>query len=226
MTDVTHTDAGAGRGYGPRALGALSIVCVLVACSVGQGTGQATGEIHLPDCGVENAAYSLNPTFFSAEFIEDPATRTPGAVQNMVTLRMQRGSYRESESDGISIFVSDVNAVQELLRSSPDGVAIDIGAAAALAQMTLHLGQTCEIGFPRSRYWTVPGVLEGASGTLVLESVYSPGVPDADGEVIGEFRGTFTDVRFGDVSDPARFAILSGSFAFLYQRGRPAQRFP
>lgn len=224
MSPVPRSDTTPGRAPGARLLSACAAVCVALSCSVGQGTGEATGEVHLPDCGVENLEYSLAPSFFAAEFIEDPATRTPGGVQRMVILRMQRGSYRESESDGISIFLRDVNEITTSLLAVP----IEIGTGDdAMAQMTLHLGHTCEIGFPRSRYWTVPGVLEAVSGTLVLDAVYAPGLPATDGAAVGEFRGAFTDVRFEDPLEPdTRFAVLDGSFAFFYQRGRPAQRYP
>lgn len=199
---------------------ALGVACVLVACSVGGGVGEATGEVHLPDCGFEALAYSLGPTFFSAEFVEDPAARTPGGAQRMVILRMQRGSYRVSESDGISILLRDVNEIHGSLLDVP----LEIGAGPdAMARMTMHLGESCETGALHNRYWTLPGVLEGVSGTLILSSVHAPGAPDAD----AEFRGAFSGVRFVDASQPhVRFAVLDGSFAFFYQRGRPAQRFP
>ena len=193
---------------------------MLAACSLGQGVGEATGEVHLPDCAVENTAYSLEPSFFSADYVSDPRTRVPGGAERTVVLRMQRGGYRESLSDGLTILLRDITEIQPLLPMSIE-ISRDEGA---MALMTLYLNETCESGFPRE-FWTVPGVLQGVSGTLTLDSVHSPSAPIAGGT--GEFSGTFTGVRFVDVGAPdTRFAVLDGWFAFPYQRGRPAQRFP
>jgi hypothetical protein len=203
-------------------LAAAAGACVLWACSVGQGVGEVTGEVHIPDCGVERTDYSMDPDFFAAEFTEDLRTREPGGVQRMVTLRLQRGSYRERDSDGLLILLRDVNEIQTSLLDTPIEIGNDLDA---MVQMTVYLSRTCDSGFPRE-FWTVPGVLQAVEGTLTLSSVHSPGAPDADGENIGEFRGAFDGVRFEDVNEPdTRFAILSGSFAFFYQRGRPAQHF-
>ena len=55
-----------------RALVLLAVATLAWACSVGQGTGQVTGTVHLPDCGVAATDYTMNPNFFSADFVEDP----------------------------------------------------------------------------------------------------------------------------------------------------------
>lgn len=212
------------RRRAARGLVLLALGLAGLACSVGQGAGAATGEIHLPDCRLERPDYALSPSFFSAEFIEDPRALEPVDIHRMVILRMQRGSYRESDSDGISIFIRDAVEVHGSLL----GVPLALGATDdAPALMTLYLGESCDTGFPRSRYWTVPATLQATSGTLVLEALHVPGLPPAEGEAEGEFRGTFTGVRFEDPTNPGeRYAVLDGFFDFLYQRGRPAQRFP
>lgn len=203
-------------------LAAAGAACLLWACSVGQGVGEVVGELHIEDCGVATTTYSMDPTFFTAEFVEDIRTRTPGGVQNTVVLRIQRGSYREGDSDGLSILLSDVGEIQRTMLGTPIELGSDLDS---LAQMTLYANRTCESGFPRE-FWTVPGVLQATEGFITFSSVHTPGLPDPDGENVGEFRAEFTDVRFEDVNQPeTRYAVLSGSFAFFYQRGRPAQHF-
>ena len=49
------------------------------ACSVGVGTGEATGQVEAPACGM-SGDYQLSPNFFVAD-----------AFENQLQLRIQRG---------------------------------------------------------------------------------------------------------------------------------------
>lgn len=191
----------------------------LASCSVGQGEGFAEGRIQLDDCAVNLTAYSMRPNFFGADYIESPGD-IDGETR-MVNLQMQRGSYREGESDGIYIFVRDVN----LIGREGLGMPIDLTPTPGvepLVHMTFYANQTCESGQPRE-FWRIPGVLPATSGTITFEAVRAQDVPGSGDAFIGHFE----NVVFQSPSDPTRRnAELTGAFSFLFQRGAPAQRFP
>lgn len=201
-----------------RALVVVVLGMLAGACSVGQGSGQIGGVVHDTLCGVEEADYQLAPTFFSADVVEDRGDGA-GEISRRISMRIQRGSFREGDSDGLLVSVRDANAVA---RTSL-GVPIDItGEPGAPVRLTLYLNQTCESGFP-DEFWQIPLVIEAHGGTITFDAIYAP---DLDTEST-EINGTLTDVLFVDPARPAeRFALLSGSFRFFYQRGRPAQLFP
>jgi hypothetical protein len=209
MTGRTSSRAGA-------ACRIAAIGCVLWACSVGQGTGSAHGAVRIPNCRLDNPSYELRPSFFVADFVEDPRT-TSGLSRRIVQMRIQRGSYSEQASDGINVLVRDVDAIAAEL-----GTAIPVGTDQPVS-MTLYLGESCPAGLPEGDYFTLPTFLSATSGTITFDSIYAPDVaPDAL-----QISAHFVDVRFEDAVSPAtRFAHLDGEFAFFYQRGRPAQHFP
>ena len=197
------------------AIGALA----LASCSVGQGTGFAEGRIRLDDCRVDVSDYSLQPTFFGADYIESPGD-VDGETR-MVNLRVQRGSYREGESDGLYVFLRDVN----LIGRERIGVPIDLAQVDGedpLVRFTLYANETCTSGLPVN-FWQVPGVLQAVSGTITFDAVRAEGV-EGSGDA---FIARFENVRFASPNDPERRnAELRGAFSFFYQRGAPAQRFP
>lgn len=193
------------------------LLCVLVtACSVGQGSGEIGGVVHDALCEVDEPDYQLGPTFFSADVVED---RGDSAMGRRLSIRIQRGSFREGDSDGMLVLVRDAN---EIARTSL-GVPIEItGASDAPVQLTLYLNETCESGFP-DEFWQIPLVIEAHGGTITFDAIYAP---DIDSEAT-EISAVLTDVLFVDPLRPdERFARFSGSFRFFYQRGRPAQLFP
>ncbi len=196
---------------------ALTLLGILAAaCSVGQGRGQMTGSVVDTTCDVDIPAYSLEPTFFAADVVEE---RNADEPRSRLTLRIQRGSYREGDSDGVLVFVRDAN---ELHRSAL-GVPIPLdGSVDAPVQMTLYLNETCESGFPRE-FWQVPLVLAAQQGTITFDRIYAPDVDPQNTEITGRFEGVLfaSDERPGE-----RFAVMDGSFSFFFQRGRPAQPFP
>ena len=201
-----------------RALAAFSLLG-LGSCSVGQGEGFAVGRIQLDDCRVNVTDYSMDPDFFAADYIESPGD-IDGETR-MVNLQIQRGSYREGESDGMFIFVRDVN----LIGRERIGVPIDLAQAPGedpLVQMTLYANDTCSSGLPLT-FWTVPGVLAAVSGTITFDAIRAEGV-EGSGDA---FIGHFDDVVFASPVDPGRRnAELRGAFSFFFQRGAPAQSFP
>jgi hypothetical protein len=197
-----------------------SAVMLVLACSVGQGQGQAHGSVLVRDCSVDIPAYDLAPNFFVADFIEEPETLI-GLRRRAVTLRVQRGSYAEDTSDGLAIFVRSVDEIQNALI----GVPIPLGPAEErpLVTMTLYLGASCPSGRPNSDYFIVPATLGAVAGTITFDAVYAPNIAGSGLEFAAHFDG----VRFESVDTPEdRHAELDGQFSFFYQRGRPAQRFP
>jgi hypothetical protein len=70
-------------------------------CSVGAGTGEVTGTAQLAGCFPEGA-YVLAPNAFFAQ-----------ATEQLLTLRVQRGSEIENESDGVAVSVRDSTEIAE-----------------------------------------------------------------------------------------------------------------
>jgi hypothetical protein len=190
---------------------------VLIACSIGAGEGSVTGSVRIDECLLDTDDFNLGPTFFAGEFVGEPENIEPIERLRTLNIRIQRGSWRESDSDGLLVTVSDVNEMAATL-----GTPITIeDVAEAPVYLTLYLGQTCESGFPRA-HWVRSAILAADSGTITFDAIYAPGLGDADAEI----SASFEDVHFSDVGDPdGREALLSGYFRFVYQRGRPAQRF-
>lgn len=196
---------------------AMIAMASLAACSVGSGSGWARGSLRDRACGVDIPDYSLAPTFFAGDFIED-ITDPDGMIRRRLTIRIQRGSYREGASDGIYIYVRDVNEIER----AAIGVPIEIRASSdAPVQMIAYFNQTCPFGIP-DEYWQIPSVMEAFSGTITFDEIYAP---DVDPESTMT-RAHFENVELRVPGRTDRTATLSGEFAFSYQRGRPAQPFP
>ena len=192
----------------------LLAALALAACNAGTGTGVASGVVAIPGCLEPEMTYSLHPTFFSGE----------GSLSSL-HIRMQRGSDLTSNSDGLWLDVADASAIYATLHppmsmAPPVSVVLPIGDPATMesASMTLYLGQTCSTSFR-----DVAVVLPSASGTVTFTAIYDPADASSDTAITGHFD----DVVFADPTVPdGRHAMLSGSFDFIYNRGRPAQRFP
>jgi hypothetical protein len=199
---------------------ALAAAALIVwACSVGQGNGTATGSVLVRDCSVDMPAYDLAPNFFVADFVEEPETLT-GLQRHIVTLRMQRGSFSEDTSDGIAIFIRDVDTLSSMLGTP---ILLGPGVVRPLVTMTLYLGASCPSGRPNADYFIVPATLGAVAGQITFDAVYAPGIAGSGLEFAAHFEG----VRFESVDTPEeRNAMLDGNFSFFYQRGRPAQHFP
>lgn len=164
-----------------------------------------------PECGLDGEAYDLEPSSFFAHVI-------PGETDSageMLEIRVQQGSDLDNKSDGLWILVRDAKLVKEERLGVP--ITLD-GTESALVRMNLYLNETCE----PSRTET-PVNYEARAGTITFRNLYAPSVSEREVEIAASFR----DVELVDPAAPAaRRAILSGDFRFLYNRGRPAQRFP
>ncbi len=181
---------------------ALALATLTAACSVGHGDGEVSGTISIEGCRAQ-ASYDLGPTAFFAQ-----------AVEQLLRIRVQRGSDLEVKSDGIAVLVTDATLVkreflgQSIDVSSPSGPRVDV---------SVFLNETCPPGRDRT-----PVALSAVSGTVRFEQLYAPKVNKEEVEIDAYLE----DMRFEDPRNPARWAELSGHFNFLYVRGSPAQRFP
>ena len=178
---------------------ALGLAFVL-GCSVGVGTGEISGTVTAPQCGLDGE-YSLNPDFYSAR-----------AFEEQLTIRIQKGGDFPLESDGISIVVLDASRETERL-----GTPIAFtGEPEAPVAMSFYLNDTC-----RPDEDELPVYLQAVAGSITFEQIYAPELDEGRRETAGTFSGVvFTDGR-GE-----RVAVLDGEFRFLFERGRPGQPFP
>jgi hypothetical protein len=171
-----------------------------MACSVGVGEGSVEGMVTAPGCDLENEPYSLLPTFFGGEVLD---------VDDQLEIRIQRGGNLEGFSDGVRILVKDPTT----LRESMLGAAIPLSAEGPV-DVNLYLNETCPVEFDR-----VPINLEAVSGSITFTSLYAPEVSTDDVVIEATFDGTFAGAEGWS-------ATLAGQFRFLFNRGRPAQRYP
>lgn len=186
-----------------------ALVAVLVAgCSVGEGQGAITVNVQAPECDLDEAAYELEPSFFSGEIT---------GVQ--LNIRIQRGSRIEGYADGLVIHVSDVSEVF----SSRIGIPIEVESSTmAFLQTVIYFNETCPSGFP-DFFTNQPVMMEGQSGAVIFSAIYAPNI-EAGATLI---EGRLVDVVYEDAADPVgTHATVNGTFSFFYQRGAPAQRFP
>ncbi len=175
---------------------------LLSACSVGVGEGEATGLVTAPECDLLGQEIDLRPDFFVADEFE-----------GHLEVRMQHGGNYEYLSDGISIFVEDVARERGRL-GTPLPLSVE---AEAPVRMNLYLNERCPADRRRP-----PLNYVAVSGNLVFTAIYAPELDDNL-----QISASFDNVRFVDPSrSEARFAIFSGTLSFLYNRGRPAQRYP
>jgi hypothetical protein len=180
----------------------LVVGVALAACSVGHGNGEVHGEVQVPGCNV-SSRYELKPSAFFAQTVED-----------LLRIRVQRGSDLEVRSDGLAILVEDAS----VLKREHLGQALDVSPdAEPHVDMSVYLNESCPPGRDRT-----PVALGAVSGEIRFYEIYAPEVDDEDVRIRAEFKA----VRFEDPRNPDRNAELSGSFDFLYVRGSPAQRFP
>lgn len=203
-----------------RARGAAATLAALalVACSIGRGEGAVTGTVRVPSCRLDDSAFDLGVNFFGAELINDPELRDATMRRERMIIRLQRGTYRESESDGLLISLANVNEIETGLLDVPLEVTNEPDAT---VRMTLYLGQRCLSGFPDS-HWTRSVIMAATSGTIRFSDMYAPALGDPGHEI----AATFDSVTFSDPAEPEWSAVLSGAFSFSYQRGAPAQPFP
>lgn len=189
------------RRFAVRALTSLGALA-LTTCSVGHGSGTVGGTISIADCRRE-AAYELRPSSFFAQ-----------AVEQLLKIRLQRGSDMEIRSDGLAVLVEDATTVKRAYLGLPLPVGPQFKPT---IDVSLYLNESC----PAERDKT-PVALSAVSGTITFHAIYAPRVDKDEVRIAAEL----TQVRFEDPRTTERWAELSGEFDFLYVRGSPAQVFP
>ena len=163
-----------------------------------------TATVWAPGCDLEAKAIDLKPNFFSVDPVEDA---------DILDFRIQHGSDFEDRSNGVSIQVEKAEAFKTELV----GQSIDLSDPASPIRMNFYLGERCDDIFE------VPVNYEAISGTIVFDAIYVPWVESS--ERLSQAR--FTNVVFVDHNRAdTRHAMVDGEFSFLFERGRPAQRFP
>ncbi len=141
------------------AAGGLAL-CLAPGCSLGSGTGSASGTLDVPDCW--SGPFNLNPNFFAA--VPSAGTATTPVNTDALQLRIQNGGDNETFSDGIAILVDDAGEVRgdplpdgtsrpSLLGQSlvvalpagvtPPGVPIQPVATPSIVHATLYLNRSC-----------------------------------------------------------------------------------
>ncbi|HYP87294.1 MAG TPA: hypothetical protein VEQ59_04060 [Polyangiaceae bacterium] len=199
------------------ALLALSL-CFSAGCTVGEGEGEVKStRLYLKGCW--NGPFDLAPDFFAANPYRGEA----------LMIRVQRGDNNQEASDGLTVIVKDLHAVElgaEIPVGLPNGVAPPgqplTGAPDPLVSLSLYLHQTCHE--QNSATYSV-------SGNIVFRSIFSGDPNEANAEkrlTEAEFHVKFADPReLVDADDPSSLTsdVVDGNFRFYFQRGQPAQPF-
>jgi hypothetical protein len=211
---------------------------------VGAGTGEVSGTAELSGCFPEGA-YVLAPNAFFAQ-----------ATEQLLTLRVQRGSQIENASDGVAVSVRDSTEIAEnwLGREIPlrvvpratswydagseaDAATADAGAGVTASDAAVDAASSDAEGAADAPIVDVTAYFNETcppgrtKSPMVLQAVSGTIRFDAiyaPEKSRGKVRilGTITGARFARNGDADSYAQLDGSFDFLYVRGRPAQRFP
>ncbi len=110
-------------------LGAVGIA-PWAGCTVGSGSGSAVGTLFDVGCNGSNPLeiakpYSLDPTFFAGEPIEDVCPAPPGVCSgprmNRLTIRMQRNGNREEVNDVLFFDILNSRKVAQCVRGKTVG---------------------------------------------------------------------------------------------------------
>jgi len=219
----------------------LMLALTLGACSVGEGAGAVDGNIYIRQCAQRTAvgstaggrsysfgeagapaAYSMAPSFFAAEPIDDFPRLYPN---NRLNIRVQSDGSRIELADVLFINIGSVRAVAESL-----GAPVPVGPNTNV-RATLSLNQSCPM--PEA----IP-TLEGEITFTTLGSAIAGRVPanfrvSNEEQLTANFQFRVVDVRaatlggIGSVPvEPAMSGELSGFFDFKIYRGQRAQAFP
>jgi hypothetical protein len=200
---------------------ALALGAANAGCTVGDGSGTVeTTRLYLKECW--NGPFDLKPDFFAANPYR----------QESLLIRIQRGDNNQEASDGMTVIVSDLDAVRARLGQPipvglPPGVAPPgqplTGAEAPLVSISLYLHQTCHE--QNSATYSV-------GGEITFTYLFS-GDPNEEDSDSRRTVASFDNLRFADprdlvdADDPAAVTSedVKGDFSFFFQRGQPAQPF-
>jgi hypothetical protein len=169
---------------GPGLVAAAAAALAVSACTVGEGSGSAKGQIQDIGCNSDNTLatpqnYSLEPSFFAGEPIEDvcpPSTgECSGPRQNRLTIRMQHTGNPVEMTDTLYVDVLNSYEVARCLRGRVDG---------GVAQWNTRFvtgpdGQP----IPGLRWcdWSAADVDAGAGAAAYADSVPDAGAPPPPG---------------------------------------------
>lgn len=189
-------------------------------CTVGDGEGSVTTDrLYLRGCW--NGPFDLKPDFFAAN---------PYREESLL-IRVQRGDNNQEASDGLTVIVNDLKAVQAQLGQPipvglPSGVTppgqVPAGEPTPLVTLALYLHQTCHE--QNSATYSV-------SGDITFTSIFSGDLNEEDSEsrlTDATFAVQFADPReLVTAADPTAVTsdVVNGKFHFFFQRGQPAQPF-
>lgn len=114
-----------------RAAGMIALAAggLVAGCTVGDGRGEANGTLQDIGCNEHNSladggAYSLNPSFFAGNPIEDvcpPPGQCSGPRTNRITIRMQQTGNQVELTDTLFFDVQNSFEVARCLRGQVDG---------------------------------------------------------------------------------------------------------
>ncbi len=207
------------RGW--RAGAALALGVASAGCTVGDGSGRVeTTRLYLKECW--NGPFDLKPDFFAAN---------PYREESLL-IRIQRGDNNQEASDGMTVIVTDLDAVRDRLGEPipvglPPGVAPPgqplTGAAAPLVSISLYLHQTCHE--QNSATYSV-------GGEITFKYLFSGDLNEKNTDA-RRTVASFDNLRFADprdlvdAEDPEAVTSedVEGEFDFFFQRGQPAQPF-
>ncbi len=188
-----------------------------LGCTVGDGEGEVKSEkLYIGGCW--NGPFDLQPDFFAAN---------PYREESLL-VRIQRGDNNQEASDGLTVVVSDLDAVRARL-GQPIQVGLPSGVAppgqpfttepAPLVTLSLYLHQTCHE--QNSATYSV-------AGEITFHSLFSgnPNEENSDARLTdANFSVDFADPREQVRPDAPAPSRVAGAFRFFFQRGQPAQPF-
>jgi hypothetical protein len=200
---------------------------VMAGCSVGEGSGDVRGPLHLEVCSVSTELFDLRPTFFGGDFHD-----------GTLIIRVAQGGETAEFSDEFVWRINNTAYVAAHLNER-----IPVGpAGVAPVQATFRPNESC--GRSNISRYAPTVALEAMSGYVIFSSIFR-GDSNADATLrlteVTQFSVALRDPRVVTDNDPSRVpsgpaarepAALSDSagefegwFRFYYVRGRPAQRF-
>lgn len=103
----------------PVALLLLVCVAAVVGCTVGSGTGEASGPMFIANCAgwngsrIDPKTFDLKPSFFAAEGVEDIRV---GEKRNRLSIRVQRFGGSRENNDALHINIVNSYEVARCLR--------------------------------------------------------------------------------------------------------------
>lgn len=198
----------------------LAFGVATTACSTSEGEGWVRSEkLFVRDCW--DGEFDLQPTFFGANPYRDT-----------MLIRVQRGGDVQEISDGLTILVTDVDAIRRFRLGedipvglpagvAPPGVPLEIDPDPPPVSLALYLHNTCHFE---------NGTVYSLDGSIRFESLFSGDKNESNADdrlTEASFTATFGDPRTPTgTAPPGEQSVVEGWFRFVFKRGQPAQPFP